>query len=76
MAAKPRPCKRWQAEISAERVEAIPGTQFCVKCSSEVGGDFAYSFANENIGKAGSLKKNYCSINLSKSRRKVDPRGG
>jgi hypothetical protein len=73
MPVQPRPCKRCKAEIPAERMEAMPDTTLCVKCSEAVGGEWDYTFATENIGKAGSLKKNYGGISLHKSRRTIDP---
>ena len=73
MTAKPRPCKRCKVEIPAERMEALPQTQLCLKCSQEVGSDFKYSFTNENVAKAGSLKKNYAGISLKKTRREIEP---
>ncbi len=73
MPVKPRPCKRCREEIPAERLEAIPGTMLCVKCSEAVGGEWEYKFSAENIGKAGSLKKNYGGISLYKRRRNIDP---
>lgn len=73
MTARPRPCKRCRAEIPAERVEAMPDTSLCVKCSEAVGGEWDYTFASENIGKAGSLKKNYGGISLRKTRRRIEP---
>ena len=35
-----RMCKRCGEEIPAERLEALPETWLCVKCSQEVGGEF------------------------------------
>jgi hypothetical protein len=75
MAAKPRPCKRCKEEISAERLEGVPGTCLCVKCSQEVGGEWQYSFTEENTGKAGSLKKNYGGISIQKKRKTIDGAG-
>jgi RNA polymerase-binding transcription factor DksA len=73
MELKPRPCKRCKAEISVERLEAVPGTVLCVQCSREIGGEWEYSYQNENTAKAGSLKKNYGGISIQK-RRKSDDR--
>jgi len=69
MTIKPRPCKRCKAEIPVERLEAVPGTILCVKCSREVGGEWEYSFKDENTAKAGSLKKNYGGISIQKRRK-------
>ncbi len=57
MSAQDRPCKRCKQMIPAERVAAMPGTSLCIKCSGEVGGEWQYSFTNENTAKTGSLKK-------------------
>jgi hypothetical protein len=73
MTTKPRPCKRCREEIPSERLEAMPGTSLCVRCSKEVGGEWQYSFTPENTGKAGSLKKNYGSIKLEKRRKRIEP---
>jgi hypothetical protein len=71
MTAKARPCKRCKAEIPAERVEAVRGTQLCAKCSQEIGGDFKLSFTEENIAKTGSMKKNYSGVKIKKTRREI-----
>jgi hypothetical protein len=70
---KPRPCQRCKAEIPVERLEALPETRLCVKCSEDVGSDFVVTVVRENIGKAGSLKKNYGSWTIRKKRRRIDP---
>jgi hypothetical protein len=70
---KPRPCKRCKAEIPVERLEALPQTQICVKCSEAIGGEWDYHISNESIGKAGSLKKNYGGISVRKTRRRIKP---
>jgi hypothetical protein len=71
--AKSRPCQRCGEAIPAERIEALPETRLCLKCSQNVGGDFQRSFTTESLGKTGSLKKNYGGINVNKSRRKIEP---
>jgi hypothetical protein len=58
------------------RIEALPETRLCLKCSRDVGGDFVVSVSQENVGKSGSLKKNYAGINLHKRRRRIEPLGG
>jgi hypothetical protein len=70
---KTRPCQRCGATIPAERIEAIPETRLCVACSQAVGSDFVISIKEENLGKAGSLKKNYGGIRVDKRRRKITP---
>lgn len=73
MTIKARPCKRCRTEIPVERIEAMPQTQLCIKCSEAVGGEWDYHFTSENIGKAGSLKKNYGGISVQKTRREIEP---
>lgn len=73
MTAKQRWCARCKAEIPAERVEALPEARLCIKCSTEVGGEFEVKFTQENLSKPGSLKKNYGGVTLQKKRRPIDP---
>lgn len=75
MSVKPRPCERCKAEIPLERLEVIPETRLCIKCSEAVGGDFKVSVVPENLGKAGSLKKNYGGVTIHKRRRRITPLG-
>ncbi|MEK6238674.1 MAG: TraR/DksA C4-type zinc finger protein, partial [Planctomycetales bacterium] len=70
MANQAKPCKRCKGDIPAERVEAMPGTELCVKCSQAVGGEFEYLSREVNTAKVGSLKKNYGSLAIRKRRRK------
>ncbi len=71
MPTEPRPCKRCRTEIPEERLEAVPGTELCVKCSEEVGGEWEYLAIEENLAKAGSLKKNYGGVAIYKRRRRL-----
>jgi hypothetical protein len=57
MAMKPRPCQRCQVMIPLERLEALPKTRLCVKCSRETGGDLRLVVRTCRTGKAGSLKR-------------------
>jgi hypothetical protein len=59
--------------IPIERIEALPETRLCVKCSEAVGSDFETAVISENLGKAGSLKKNYGGFSIRKRRRKIQP---
>jgi hypothetical protein len=71
-----RYCQRCNAEIPAERLEALPETVICVRCSSAIGGEFIVQAVAESTGKAGSLKKNYGSYSLRKVRRRIEPLRG
>ena len=55
----PQPCARCGELIPAERIEAIPETMVCVRCSQEIGGEFKVFVTAERTSKDGSLKKNY-----------------
>ncbi len=72
MAEPTRSCARCGATIPAGRLKALPETRLCIRCSEEVGGDFEVSVVPENLGKAGSLKKNYGGFHISKKRRKIE----
>jgi hypothetical protein len=69
-----RRCVRCDAEIPAERVEILPDTLICVKCSEEIGGEFIMVARPENIGKAGSMKKNYGTVRIKKIRKPIPPK--
>ena len=68
MASQTRVCIRCGGEIPAERVEALPETRLCIKCSQDVGSDFVTIMKQENLGKAGSLKKNYGDVTVRRRR--------
>lgn len=74
MTSEKRSCERCHAEIPVERIEALPETRICVGCSRDIGGEFILRAVPENIGKAGSLKKNYGGISIQKVRRRIPPK--
>jgi hypothetical protein len=74
-AAKSRPCQRCGQMIPQERIEVLPDTRLCVACSKEVGGEFDLSIVPENHAKTGSIKKNYGSFSVTKTRKPLPPRG-
>ncbi|MEW6737507.1 MAG: TraR/DksA C4-type zinc finger protein [Acidobacteriota bacterium] len=57
-------CKLCDDEIPKARLETLPYTQLCVRCSERVGGEKRIKVTLGNIGKAGSLKKNYGSLDI------------
>ena len=73
MSGKKRFCQRCGVAIPAERIEALPETRICIDCSQAIGGEFEMRVSRENLGKAGSLKKNYGGASLKKIRRRIDP---
>ncbi len=74
MASETRLCERCRAAIPAERLEALPDTRICVTCSREIGGEFIIRAVPENVGKTGSLKKNYGGVGIQKIRRRITPK--
>ena len=71
MTSKTRPCQRCGVEIPPERIEVLPDTRLCVACSKAVGGEFDLTLTPENLAKSGSLKKNYGSFSMNKTRRPI-----
>lgn len=74
MATRPRPCERCGIEIPLERIETMPETRICVKCSEEVGGEFVRKVRAVNVAKAGSLKRNYSDYEVKLVRKKLPPK--
>ena len=72
MPGQSKPCKRCRREIPAERVDSMPGTTLCVECNQQVGGEFKTSFTQESLGKAESLKKNYGSVSIKRTRKRPE----
>lgn len=70
--AYPRPCERCGKEIPMERIEAMPETRVCVQCSRDIGGEFTLRVVPENVGKTGSLKKNYASFGVERQRKRIE----
>lgn len=69
-----RPCARCGGPIPEGRLEALPETELCVKCSAEIGGEFELIAVPENLAKAGSLKKNYGGVTIKKRRKRIVPK--
>jgi hypothetical protein len=65
----PQPCACCGELIPAERIEAIPETMVCVRCSEEMGGEFKVFVTAERTSKDGSLKKNYGGYSTRKVRK-------
>ena len=65
----PRPCAKCGSEIPAERAELLPDTRLCITCSTEAGSEFDVTLTPQNLSKSGSMKKNYSSFQVEKTRR-------
>ncbi len=74
MSVRERGCERCNGPIGLERLEALPETRLCLKCSEEVGSDFKVSVSPENLAKTNSLKKNWGGVNIHKKRRRIEPK--
>jgi hypothetical protein len=72
MSTKTRYCQRCSAEIPAERIEALPATRVCIRCSEAIGGEFELRVSREQLGKAGSLKKNYGGVAVRLERKRIE----
>lgn len=66
-------CERCKSVIPPERLEALPDTVLCAKCSKEIGGDYEITVVPDNMSKGGSLKKNYGGFSMQKKRRTIRP---
>jgi hypothetical protein len=65
-------CERCESPIPPARLEALPDTRVCVKCSKEMGGEFDLYSTTEDLSKAGSLKKDYGSVSIKKIRKPIE----
>ncbi len=62
-------CRVCGVEIPPERLEVIPDTLVCVKCSQKIGGEFELQVRMGGTGKQGSLKKTGVDIIVKRQRR-------
>jgi len=69
MEANARTCRVCGVEIPATRLEAMPDTRVCVKCSDKMGGEFELEVTVSATGKAGSLKKTGQDVSVKRKRR-------
>ena len=58
-------------EIPQERLEVIPDTLVCVKCSQKMGGEFELKVRVGGTGKAGSLKITGQEVSIKRQRRRL-----
>jgi hypothetical protein len=64
-------CRVCGAEIPQERLEVIPDTLVCVKCSQKMGGEFELKVRVGGTGKAGSLKITGQEVSIKRQRRRL-----
>ncbi len=43
-------CIRCEKKISKQRLEVLPDTKICVRCSAEIGGEYEVKIIEENCG--------------------------
>lgn len=66
-----RNCQVCGQEIPAERLECVPDTVLCIehaRQAQQYGGEFILRGVQSNLGKAGSLKKNYGDVDVFRKR--------
>ena len=71
MTTSQRRCEICDTPIDPERLEAVPETRLCVEHAREIGnygGEFKSSLRHASLGKAGSLKKNYGDVSVTRTR--------
>jgi len=64
-----RSCRICGVEIPQERLEVIPDTLVCVRCSQKIGGEFDLQVRVGGTGKAGSLKITGQEVSVKRRRR-------
>jgi len=64
-------CRICGVEIPRERLEVIPDTLICVKCSRKIGGEFELEVRVGGTGKAGSLKITGQEVSVKRQRRRL-----
>ena len=69
MDAETKHCRVCGAEIPKARLEAIPDTLVCVRCSEKIGGEFELEVNISGTGKAGSLKKTGETVDVKRKRK-------
>ena len=66
-------CKRCNQEVPAERLEVMPETEICTKCSKAIGGEVQLYTSMDSTGKAGSMKKNYGGVSVTTVKKAILP---
>jgi hypothetical protein len=69
VAAEVRYCRICEDEIPRARLEALPDTRVCIKCSEKIGGEFELEVTISRTGKAGSLKKTGVDVTARRKRK-------
>lgn len=67
------PCKRCKEEIPVERLEVLPDTEVCTKCSKAIGGEVKIFTSMDSTGKSGSMKKNYGGVSFTTIKKRIVP---
>jgi hypothetical protein len=69
MGTESKRCRICRTEIPPERLEAIPDTLVCVRCSQKIGGEFELEVRVGGTGKPGSLKITGQEVSVKRQRR-------
>jgi hypothetical protein len=62
-------CRKCGTPIPPARLQVIPDTLVCVKCSEKIGGEFELEVRLGSTGKVGSLKKTGQEMSVKRKRR-------
>ena len=66
-------CRICGCEIPKERLEVIPDTEVCVRCSKKIGGEFELKVTVGGVAKPGSLKITGQEVSIQRQRRATWP---
>lgn len=69
MGSTERECRVCRQVIPEARLQAIPDTLVCVRCSEKIGGEFELEVKVSSTGKPGSLKKTGQDVSVERKRR-------
>ena len=64
-------CRICGSEIPKERLEIIPDTEVCVRCSKKIGGEFELKVTVGGTAKPGSLKITGQEVSIKRQPRRV-----
>jgi len=64
-------CRICGSEIPKERLEIIPDTEVCVRCSKKIGGEFELKVTVGGTAKPGSLKITGQQVSIQRQPRRI-----
>ena len=64
-------CELCGKKIPKQRLEALPDTRLCVKCSAKIGGDYVIEYQEEYADPSGHFEIPQTEIHISKKLRVI-----